>query len=167
MADQTKSIPVNRRGVSRQRNSNRTRKAGAPLPSERFSATVRMTLQRAPHGSDELADDCIFCKIVNKELPADLVFEDDELIAFNDISPQAPVHVLVVPKAHIPTVNDLDEDHAGLVGRMVLRAQALAEARGIDEDGYRLILNCNAGGGQTVFHIHLHLLGGRQLRMLG
>jgi len=153
------------RGVAKQ--LKRFAEGEAPLPSERFSATVRMTLQRVPHGSDELADDCIFCKIVNKELPADLVFEDDELIAFNDISPQAPVHVLVVPKAHIPTVNDLDEDHAGLVGRMVLRAQALAEARGIDEHGYRLILNCNAGGGQTVFHIHLHLLGGRQLRMLG
>ena len=140
---------------------------GSPLPSERFSATVRMTLQRAPHRSDELADDCIFCKIVNKELPADIVFEDDELIAFNDISPQAPIHVLVVPKVHIPTVNDLDEDDAGLVGRMVLRAQALAQARGIDGDGYRLILNCNEGGGQTVFHIHLHLLGGRQMRAFG
>ena len=126
-----------------------------------------MTLQRAPHRSDELVEDCIFCKIVNKEVPADIVFEDDELVAFNDISPQAPIHVLVVPKAHISTVNDLDEDHAGLVGRMVLRAQALAEARGIDEDGYRLILNCNAGGGQTVFHIHLHLLGGRQMRGFG
>ena len=114
-----------------------------------------------------MVEDCIFCKIVNKELPADIVFEDDELIAFNDISPQAPVHVLVVPKAHIATLNDLDEGHAGLVGRMVLRAQALAEARGIDDDGYRLILNCNADGGQTVFHIHLHLLGGRQLRALG
>jgi len=126
-----------------------------------------MSLQRAPHRSDELVEDCIFCKIVSKELPADLVFEDDELIAFNDISPQAPVHLLVVPKAHIATVNDLGEDHAGLVGRMVLRAQALAQARGIDESGYRLILNCNADGGQTVFHIHLHLLGGRQMRALG
>ncbi len=138
-----------------------------PLRSKGFSATVRMTLQHAPHRSDELVEDCIFCKIVNKEVPADIVFEDDELIAFNDISPQAPIHVLVVPRAHISTVNDLDEDHAGLVGRMVLRAQALAEARGIDEDGYRLILNCNAGGGQTVFHIHLHLLGGRQMRGFG
>ena len=157
MTDQRTSIPVNKR----------IRTAGAPLPSARFSATVRMTLQRAPHRSDELVEDCIFCKIVNKELPADIVFEDDELIAFNDISPQAPVHVLVVPKAHIATLNDLDEGHAGLLGRMVLRAQALAEARGIDEDGARVILNCNADGGQTVFHIHLHLLGGRQLRALG
>ena len=139
----------------------------SPLTSKGFSATVRMTLQHAPHRSDELVEDCIFCKIVNKEIPADIVFEDDEMIAFNDISPQAPIHVLVVPKAHISTVNDLDEDHAGLVGRLVLRAQALAEARGIDQDGYRLILNCNADGGQTVFHIHLHLLGGRQLRALG
>ena len=126
-----------------------------------------MTLQRAPHRSDELADDCIFCKIANKELPADIVFEDDELIAFNDISPQAPTHVLVVPKIHIPTVNDLGDDDAERMGRLVLCAQALAEARGIDGDGYRLILNCNEGGGQTVFHIHLHLLGGRQMRALG
>ena len=138
-----------------------------PLTSKGISATVRMTLQHAPHRSDELVEDCIFCKIVNKEIPADIVFEDDEMIAFNDISPQAPIHVLVVPKAHISTVNDLDEDHVGLVGRLVLRAQALAEARGIDQDGFRLILNCNAEGGQTVFHIHLHLLGGRQLRGLG
>lgn len=138
-----------------------------PLTSKGFSATVRMTLQHAPHRSDELVEDCIFCKIVNKEIPADIVFEDDEMIAFNDISPQAPIHVLVVPKAHISTINDLDEDHVGLVGRLVLRAQALAEARGIDQDGFRLILNCNAEGGQTVFHIHLHLLGGRQLRGLG
>ena len=126
-----------------------------------------MTLQHAPNRSDELADDCIFCKIVNKELPADIVFEDDEMVAFNDINPQAPTHVLVVPKTHIPTVNDLDADDAALVGRLVLRAQALAKACGIDEDGYRLIMNCNAGGGQTVFHIHLHLLGGRQMRAFG
>ena len=114
-----------------------------------------------------MAADCIFCKIANKEIPADIVFEDDELIAFNDISPQAPIHVLVVPKVHIPTVNDLAKNDAERVGGLVLRAQALAEARGIDGDGYRLILNCNEGGGQTVFHIHLHLLGGRQMRALG
>ena len=111
--------------------------------------------------------DCIFCKIVQREIPSDIVFEDDELLAYNDISPQAPIHVLIIPKQHIATVNDLEAEHAGLIGRMVLRAQALALDFGIAEDGYRLILNCNAQGGQTVYHIHLHLMGGRQLKGLG
>ena len=111
--------------------------------------------------------DCIFCKIVQREIPSDIVFEDDELLAYNDISPQAPIHVLIIPKQHIATVNDLEAEHAGLIGRMVLRAQALALDFGIAEDGYRLILNCNGQGGQTVYHIHLHLMGGRQLKGLG
>lgn len=114
-----------------------------------------------------MADDCIFCKIARKEIPTDLLFEDDDLIAFKDIQPQAPTHLLVVPKMHIPTVNDLTEEHASLIGALVLRAQALAAERGIDETGYRLVMNCNAEGGQTVFHIHLHLLGGRQMRGFG
>ncbi len=111
--------------------------------------------------------DCLFCKIVNQELPADVVYEDDELLAFNDISPQAPTHVLIIPKAHIATVNDLTESESGLIGRMVLRARAIASEIGIAESGYRLIMNCNPEGGQTVYHIHLHLLGGRQLTALG
>jgi histidine triad (HIT) family protein len=114
-----------------------------------------------------MAADCLFCKIVNRELPADIVFEDDELVAFNDISPQAPTHTLIIPKAHIATVNDLTESEIDLPGRLVLRARALADEKGIADSGYRLILNCNADGGQTVYHMHLHLLGGRQLTHLG
>ena len=114
-----------------------------------------------------MADDCLFCKIVERAIPADIVYEDDLLLAFNDISPQAPTHVLIVPKTHIATANDLTVDEAELVSKMVLCAQSLAQAQGIEEAGYRLILNCNSDGGQTVFHIHLHLLGGRQLRGLG
>ena len=111
--------------------------------------------------------DCLFCKIVNQELPADVVYEDDELLAFNDISPQAPTHILIIPKAHIATVNDLTESELDLPGKMILRAKALAYEKGIAESGYRLILNCNPESGQTVYHIHLHLLGGRQLTHLG
>lgn len=114
-----------------------------------------------------MSHDCLFCKIAARELDADVVFEDDELLAFRDISPQAPTHLLVIPKRHITTANDLGADDAGLVGGMVLRARALAEQEGIAEGGYRLIMNCNPQGGQTVYHIHLHLLGGRQLTSLG
>ncbi|MCZ6659393.1 MAG: histidine triad nucleotide-binding protein [Gammaproteobacteria bacterium] len=114
-----------------------------------------------------MADDCLFCKIVERAVPSDIVYEDDTLLAFNDISPQAPTHVLIIPKTHIATVNDLTDSEAELIGKMALCGQSLACARGIDEGGYRLILNCNALGGQTVFHVHLHLLGGRQLRGLG
>ena len=128
---------------------------------------MRGKFQSSLLGSVNLVEDCIFCKIVRKEVPADILFEDDNLIAFNDIHPQAPTHVLIVPKEHIPTVNDLTEDQAALVGNLVLRAQALAAQRGIDGAGYRLVMNCNAEGGQTVFHIHLHLLGGHPLRRMG
>ncbi|NIP16432.1 MAG: HIT domain-containing protein [Pseudomonadales bacterium] len=114
-----------------------------------------------------MSSDCLFCKIASGEIPGDIVYEDDELLAFNDISPQAPHHVLVIPKQHVATVNDLSAEHADLLGRLVLRAQAIAGERGIQESGYRLILNCNGHGGQTVFHLHLHLLGGRQLMALG
>ncbi len=111
--------------------------------------------------------DCLFCKIVNRELPADIVFEDDEVVAFNDISPQAPTHTLIIPKKHISTVNDLTDAEIDLPGKLILRAKAIASEKGIAESGYRLIMNCNEQGGQTVFHMHLHLLGGRQLTHLG
>ena len=114
-----------------------------------------------------MSADCLFCKIAAGEIPGDVVFEDDEVIAFNDISPQAPVHILIIPKKHVETVNDLTETDAPLVSRLILRAQALAVEKGISEAGYRLLFNCNAQGGQTVYHIHLHLLGGRQLGALG
>ena len=111
--------------------------------------------------------DCLFYKIVNGELPADIVFEDDEVVAFNDISPQAPTHMLIIPKKHIATVNDLTGAEIDLPGKLILRAKTTASEKGIAETGYRLIMNCNEQGGQTVFHIHLHLLGGRQLTHLG
>lgn len=109
-----------------------------------------------------MSDD-LFIKIIEREIPADIVFEDDELLAFRDINPQAPVHILIVPKRRIPTINDLGDDDAALVGRMVLAARKLAADEGLSSDGYRLVFNCNEHGGQSVFHIHLHLLGGRQM----
>ena len=111
--------------------------------------------------------DCLFCKIINRELPADIVFEDEEMLAFNDINPQAPTHMLIIPKKHYATVNELTEAEIDLPGKLVLRARTLASEKGIAESGYRLIMNCNAQGGQTVYHIHMHLLGGRQLTHLG
>lgn len=109
-----------------------------------------------------MSDD-LFVKIIEREIPADIVFEDEELLAFRDINPQAPVHILVVPKRRIPTLDDLGQDDAGLVGRMILAAQRLAAEEGLSEDGYRLVFNCKEHGGQSVFHIHLHLLGGRRM----
>lgn len=107
----------------------------------------------------------IFEKIIAREIPADIVYEDDKVIAFRDIEPQAPVHVLIVPKKPIPTLNDLTDDDAALVGLLPITAARLAKELGIAEDGYRVIMNCNEHAGQTVFHIHMHLLGGRQLHL--
>jgi histidine triad (HIT) family protein len=106
---------------------------------------------------------CLFCKIIAREIPASIVFEDERLLAFNDINPQAPTHVLIVPKTHVATLNDLDPAHDALVGDMVRRAAAIAAERGIDASGYRTVFNTNRDAGQTVFHIHLHVLGGRSL----
>ena len=106
----------------------------------------------------------IFSKIISHELPADIVYEDDDVLAFRDIHPQAPVHVLVIPKVEIATVNDIKPEQAVLIGKMVLAAQRIAADEGIAEDGYRLVINCNRHGCQEVFHLHLHLVGGRQLR---
>ncbi|MFT7686922.1 MAG: histidine triad (HIT) family protein [Candidatus Azotimanducaceae bacterium] len=110
-----------------------------------------------------MSDDCLFCKIINKSIPADVVFEDDLVLAFKDISPQAPCHILIIPKIHISTINDIDKDHQSLIGHMVLTAKKIAADNGLSDSGYRLIMNCNQDGGQTVFHIHLHILGGRQM----
>ena len=110
--------------------------------------------------------DTIFGKIIRRELPADIVYEDDEIIAFRDINPQAPVHLLIVPKTEIATVNDIRPEQAELIGKLVLTAQRLAAEAGIADDGYRLVINCNRHGCQEVFHLHLHLIGGRQLRGL-
>jgi histidine triad (HIT) family protein len=105
--------------------------------------------------------DCLFCKIVNHEIPASIVYEDDRLVAFNDINPQAPTHVLLVPKAHIATLNELSAADDQIVGELVRRAAAIAKERGLSAGGFRTVFNTNREAGQTVFHIHLHLLGGR------
>ncbi len=107
--------------------------------------------------------DCLFCRIVSGEIPADIVYRDDELIAFNDINPQAPTHVLIVPRRHIATLNDIAVEDQNLIGRLIHRAAAIAADRGHAETGYRTVFNCNAEAGQTVFHIHLHLLAGRPM----
>lgn len=106
---------------------------------------------------------CLFCRIVSREIPASVVYEDDHVLAFNDINPQAPTHVLIVPKRHIATLNDLQPGDDQIVGELVRRAGAIAAARGIEASGFRTVFNTNRDAGQTVFHIHLHLLGGRSL----
>ena len=106
---------------------------------------------------------CLFCKIIAGEIPAAKVYEDDRLIAFNDINPQAPMHVLVVPRRHIATLNELSAADDELAGAMVRAAAAIAQERGVDGPGYRTVFNCNAQAGQTVFHLHLHVLGGRAM----
>lgn len=118
---------------------------------------------RYPYSLCKLTMTCLFCQISHKTLPAPLVFEDTDLIAVSDIRPQAPVHLLIIPKQHIATLNDLSVNEAPLVGKMVLCAQQLAIKYQIHETGYRLVFNANADGGQTVYHIHLHLLGGRSM----
>ena len=105
----------------------------------------------------------IFERIIDGELSADFVYEDDQVVAFRDINPQGPVHILIVPRKVIPTTNDITEEDVPLIGHLVLVAKRLATEEGIAEDGYRLIFNCNAYGGQEVFHIHLHLIGGKPL----
>jgi histidine triad (HIT) family protein len=107
--------------------------------------------------------DCLFCKIIDRKIPSTIVYEDDRIIVFNDIAPQAPTHVLVVPKRHIPTLNDVGVEDEQLVGELVRRAAAIAREKGFAETGYRTLFNTNRGAGQTVFHIHLHLLGGRAM----
>jgi histidine triad (HIT) family protein len=108
--------------------------------------------------------DCLFCKIVNREIPGSIVYEDDRVLAFNDINPQAPMHVLLVPKRHIATLNDLTPGDDEIVGELARRAAAIAKERGIAAGGYRTVFNTNRDAGQTVFHIHLHLLGGRSMQ---
>ena len=105
----------------------------------------------------------IFTKIINKEIEANIIYEDNEVLAFEDINPQAPTHILIIPKKEIPTINDIENEDASLIGKLVLIAKNIAQEKGIDSSGYRLVMNCNEDGGQTVFHIHMHLIGGRQL----
>lgn len=107
--------------------------------------------------------DCLFCKIVSKEIPAKVAFEDEQVLAFHDIRPAAPVHLQIIPKKHIARVSELDDQTSAVVSRLVLTANRLAREAGIDEPGYRLIINCNPAAGQSVYHLHLHLLGGRSM----
>ena len=108
-----------------------------------------------------MTDSCLFCRIVRREIPAKVIHEDEHTLAFRDIDPKAPTHVLVIPKRHIATLNDATD--ATLVGQLLIAAKEIAAAEGISENGYRTVVNCGAGAGQTVFHLHLHLLGGRRL----
>jgi len=110
-----------------------------------------------------LDPDCLFCKIARREIPSEVVHEDGTMLAFRDINPQAPTHILIIPKCHVPTLNDLEEQHQTLIGRMFLLAAQLAADEGIAQTGYRCVFNCMGGAGQSVFHIHMHLLGGRPL----
>ena len=109
-------------------------------------------------------EDCIFCKIVRKDIPAEIVYEDDEITAFKDIDPQAPVHFVFVPKKHIGTLNDITDEDAGVLSRILLKIKDTARQNGIADDGYRTVINCNRKAGQEVFHIHVHLLGGRDFK---
>ena len=107
--------------------------------------------------------DCLFCKIRDGGIPCDIVYEDDDVLAFNDVNPQAPVHMLIIPKKHISTVNDIEAGDELVMGKLFSAAKKIAEQEGISDDGYRMVTNCNEKAGQTVFHIHMHLLAGRRM----
>ncbi|MDH5456437.1 MAG: histidine triad nucleotide-binding protein [Gammaproteobacteria bacterium] len=108
-------------------------------------------------------DNCLFCKILEGEIPAELIYESDTAVAFRDINPQAPIHALVIPRKHISTINDIDVDDEAIIGSLYSAARHIAAEEGIADEGYRAVMNCNEGAGQSVFHIHLHVLGGRRL----
>lgn len=108
-------------------------------------------------------EDCVFCKIINREIPSTIVYEDDEIIAFEDIEPVAPVHVLIIPKEHIEALTELNEENSKFISKIYLVANKIAEMKGIKERGFRVIVNCGEDGGQVVKHLHFHLLGGKKL----
>jgi histidine triad (HIT) family protein len=107
--------------------------------------------------------DCLFCNLIQRKISADIIYEDELCLVCKDVNPQAPHHMLVIPKQHISTINDAQKEHASLLGHMVLQAQHIAESGHFKDSGYRLVFNVNAEGGQTVYHIHMHILGGRQM----
>lgn len=117
-------------------------------------------------GVDDMSD-CIFCKIIEGSIPSTKVYEDEQVLAFRDIQPLAPVHVLIIPKKHIPTMNDVEEQDGALIAAIFAAARRIAKELGVDESGYRLVNNVNADGGQVVYHLHIHLLGGQKLGALG
>lgn len=108
-------------------------------------------------------EDCLFCKIVAGDIPADILYQDSDITAFRDINPAAPTHVLVIPNKHIAAINEADEEDQALIGKLLLVANQIAEQEGLSTDGFRYVINTGSDGGQTVFHLHLHILGGRQL----
>jgi histidine triad (HIT) family protein len=114
-----------------------------------------------------MVSECIFCKIAKGQIPAEKVFENEELVAFKDINPAAPTHILIVPKEHIPTLNDLHTEKISLAGRLIAAAREVAKKTGIDKSGYRTIINCNREAGQEVFHLHVHVMGGRPMGKMG
>ncbi|HHW70277.1 MAG TPA: histidine triad nucleotide-binding protein [Clostridiales bacterium] len=107
--------------------------------------------------------DCIFCKIANKDVSSKIIYEDDTILVFEDVNPQAPVHVLIIPKQHIPSLNDIDSDAAEIISHIFMKIPSLAEQLGVQDNGYRIVVNCGTDGGQSVGHLHYHLLGGRTL----
>lgn len=128
----------------------------------------KFNFYRVLYKENIMAEETIFSKIIRHEIPADIVFQDDKVTAFRDISPQAPTHILIIPNKLIPTVNHVTEQDEQLLGHMVIVAANIAKQEGIDESGYRLIMNCNKDAGQEVFHIHMHLIGGKNLgRLIG
>jgi histidine triad (HIT) family protein len=110
-----------------------------------------------------MMSNCLFCKIADKEIDSDIVYEDERVIAFNDINPQAPHHILIIPRRHIATINDIDPEDGNLLGNLFLAARNIAQQLGVSENGYRVVMNCYRDAGQTVFHLHLHFLAGRPL----
>lgn len=109
-------------------------------------------------------DNCLFCKIINGEITATKIYENEHIIAFNDIDPKAPVHILVIPKKHIRSINELNSSDINLAGEIILAAKKIAKDQGIDSKGFRVVFNTNDDGGQTVYHIHMHIMGGRQMQ---
>lgn len=107
--------------------------------------------------------DCLFCKIIRKEIPADIVYEDEEILAFKDIQPAAPIHILVIPKKHISSINEIETEDEALVGKIYTKIKEIAKQQGVDETGYRVIVNCGKDAGQEVMHLHFHLLAGKKL----
>jgi len=110
-----------------------------------------------------MVEECLFCRIISREIPSDVVYQDDEFLAFKDIRPQAPTHILIIPKTHFDSLVEISDQQEKLMGRLVIIAKKLAEKEGLAKNGYRLVLNCGAEGGQVVPHLHLHLIGGRKL----
>ena len=109
-------------------------------------------------------EDCIFCKIVNGTIPCSKVYEDEQVVAFDDIHPMAPVHIIIIPKTHVPTLLDVTAENMNAINSMITAAQSVAQIKGIDKRGFRAVINCNEEGGQVIFHLHMHVLGGKKLK---